>query len=79
MGIPPGPDAKIKEFEMTTRNVKNTRNDYAAIQVHIQRAQLARSVAISEALANAIMALLGGVKRFFANAATANNPALPTR
>ena len=63
---------------MKQRNLK-IENDYEAIREHIRRAQIGRAVALSEVLANAILAFTGGVKRFFSTAATANNPALPAR
>lgn len=63
---------------MKQRNLK-IETDYEAIREHIRRAQIGRAVVVSEVLANVIVAFTSGVKRFFANASSANNPALPAR
>ena len=54
-------------------------NDYTTIHEQIRRAQIDRVVVMSEIIANTIVSFTSGVKRFFADAATANNPALPAR
>lgn len=59
------------------RNHPAFEKNYAAIREQIRRAHIGPAVAASEMLADAIVAFAGGVKRFFATAATADNPALP--
>ena len=59
------------------RSLPELENDYTSIREQIRRAQIDRVVVMSEIIANAIVSFSAGVKRFFANAATANNPALP--
>jgi hypothetical protein len=53
--------------------------NYAAVREQIVRAHIGPAVAASEMLTDAIVAFTRGVKRFFATAATADNPALPAR
>jgi hypothetical protein len=52
--------------------------DYAAIESHIHRARIERSIYVSEMIVGAITAVIGGVKRLFAYAATQRRPLKPT-